>query len=135
MLSNLHIGSGVGQRWRPGRGLVRWLAIVGVFSGAALATAADPQPATKPAQPAPAATEKAPATPPPTLGLIHDAVPSKETATASQTTLVKLLGDDSYETRRQAAKELAAQGLSAQKALQAGLQNENPRSAGAAGVC
>ncbi len=122
MLSHLHIGSGVGQRWRLGRGLVRWLALVGVFSSAALATAADPQSATKPAPPALAATEKAPATGAPAPAPFTTPA-AKETATEAQTTLVKLLGDDSYEKRRQAAKELAAQGLSAQKVLQAGLQN------------
>ncbi len=122
MLSNLHIGSGVGQRWRKGKGLGRWLALVGFFGGATLAMAADPQPATKPAPPAPAATAKAPVAPAATPA--PSTTPSaKEPAAEAQTAPIKLLGDDSYEKRRQAAKELAAQGLSAQKALQAGLQN------------
>jgi outer membrane protein assembly factor BamB len=78
----------------------------------------------KPAQPAPAASEKAPATPAPTPPPAPSTTPSaKEPASEAQTALIKLLGDDSYEKRRQAAKELAAQGLSAEKALRAGLQN------------
>jgi outer membrane protein assembly factor BamB len=117
---------------------VGWrLAFLGLFSGATFALAADPSPPSQPPQPS-APAEKAPVSPsqpptapaPPRTGAANAAVqpaakdlPASGAPAEAHAALVKQLADNSYEKRHEAAVQLAAQGLAAQKAIQAGLRD------------
>jgi outer membrane protein assembly factor BamB len=79
----------------------------------------------KPVTPAPANNPERPVTSAPTASP-PQAVSPAAAPTEAQAALIKQLAENTYEKRRDAAAQLAAQGLAAQKAIQAGLQDPDP---------